>query len=275
MFNKKLMRFLCLAIMIFTFSIGTDFEVYAVPSSELNTTHPSQPTTTLEKKKSSATLSELYRKFPETMLTKGPKQRRIALTFDDVPDPRFTSDVLDILSKYHVKATFFIVGQRAKKHPELVRRIHREGHAIGNHSYNHPLFTKISMDSYKKQILHTEQIIDQLIHYKPKLIRPPYGEITEEQLKWAKKQGYKIVNWNVDSLDWKGLNKEEVMKNILTHVGPGSIILQHAGGGVGADLNGTVQALPEVIKELTRKGYSFVTVPELLQINVKKIPSST
>ena len=79
--------------------------------------------------------------------------------------------------------------------------------------------------------------------------------------------GYKVVNWNVDSLDWKGLSKEEVTSNILSAVGPGSIVLQHAGGGVGSDLTGTIEALPDIITELRRKGYSFVTLPEMLGVS--------
>ncbi|MNI27645.1 Peptidoglycan-N-acetylglucosamine deacetylase [compost metagenome] len=79
--------------------------------------------------------------------------------------------------------------------------------------------------------------------------------------------GYKIVNWNVDSLDWKGLDKEKVKKNILSAVGPGSIVLQHAGGGTGSDLTGTLDALPDVIQSLRTKGYHFVTLSELLHTN--------
>ena len=238
---------------------------------------PHQPTTKSvnstqrnQHKNKGATLSELYRKFPETIITKGPRSKKIALTFDDVPDPRFTPAVLDILSKYHVPATFFVVGNRAEKHPGLVSRMKREGHAIGNHSYDHPLFTKIPLSQFQNQILTTERRIQYIVGYKPKLIRPPYGDITEEQLKWAKKHGYKIVNWNVDSLDWKGISKEKVKKNILSSVGRGSIILQHAGGGVGSDLTGTIQALPEVIQTLRSRGYTFVTVPDLLHISEGK-----
>ncbi|AOZ91064.1 polysaccharide deacetylase family protein [Paenibacillus crassostreae] len=222
------------------------------------------------KKKSKTTLSELHQKYPGTMVLKGPKNQRIALTFDDVPDPRFTPAILDILSKYHVPATFFIGGKRAKDYPELTRRIHREGHAIGNHSYDHPLFTKITLAQFQSQILTTEQIIYDTVGVRPSLIRPPYGEISEAQLKWAKQQGYKIVNWNVDSLDWKGIGKEEVKKNVLSHVGPGSIILFHAGGGIGSDLTGTIQALPVIIETLRNKGYTFVTVPMLIQTSETK-----
>lgn len=216
------------------------------------------------------TLGQLIKKYPDTFKIHGPHVKQIALTFDDVPDPRFTPQVLRILAQNHVKATFFVVGSRAKKHPDLVARIVREGHVIGNHSYNHPQFHKLTMSEYIDQIVRTENILYGLTGYKPKLIRPPYGDITENQLRWAKREGYKIVNWNVDSLDWKGIGKEKVKKNIMASAGQGSIILQHAGGGSTSDLTGTIEALPEVIRELKKKGYSFVTVPKLLKVQKDK-----
>jgi len=91
-----------------------------------------------QKTKKRLNMSQLIRKYPETIKTRGPRVKSIALTFDDVPDPRFTPQLLDVLRRYHVKATFFVVGSRAKKHPDLVARIVREGHAIGNHSYTIP-----------------------------------------------------------------------------------------------------------------------------------------
>lgn len=212
-------------------------------------------------------LGELRRKYSETFKFRGPEVKQVALTFDDVPDPRFTPQVLDELKKQGVKATFFVVGSRAKKHPELLRRIHREGHIIGNHSFSHPLFKNRSVEQFQNEIQRTEKIIQRIIGYKPKLIRPPYGEINEAQVKWAKQHGYKIVNWNVDSLDWKGLDKETVTQNVLSAVVPGSIVLQHAGGGVGSTLEGSVEAIPEIIQSLRSKGYHFVTLPELLQTN--------
>jgi len=216
------------------------------------------------------TLSQLLHKYPETFKTSGPRNKVIALTFDDVPDPRFTPQLLNILKKYNVKATFFVVGNRAKKHPAMVRRMIREGHAIGNHSYNHPQFVKLQMNDFRTQIIKTENIIQTLAGYKPRLIRPPYGDISEQQLKWAKNNGYTLVNWNVDSLDWKGLSKNQVRNNILAHVGKGAINLQHGGGGPGSHLQGSIEALPEVITIMRKRGYTFVTVPQLLQVSKSK-----
>ncbi|WP_445667926.1 polysaccharide deacetylase family protein [Paenibacillus sp. FSL H7-0756] len=222
------------------------------------------------KKSKGLSLSQLLRKYPETLKTQGPRRKIIALTFDDVPDPRFTPQLLDVLRKYKVKATFFVVGSRAEKHPALVARMIREGHAIGNHSYNHPQFSKLSMNAFRIQIIRTENILQLLAGYKPKLIRPPYGDINEPQLKWAKSHGYKLVNWNVDSLDWRGLSKTQIKHNILSRAGRGAIILQHGGGGRGSNLQGTLQALPEIIGILRQRGYSFVTVPQMLQVSKSK-----
>ncbi|NQX48884.1 polysaccharide deacetylase family protein [Paenibacillus tritici] len=222
------------------------------------------------KKNKGLSLSQLVRKYPETLKTQGPRRKIIALTFDDVPDPRYTPQLLNVLHKYKVKATFFVVGSRAEKHPALVARMIREGHAVGNHSYNHPEFSKVSMNEFRTQIIRTENIIQLLAGYKPKLIRPPYGDISEPQLKWAKSHGYKLVNWNVDSLDWRGLSKAQVKNNILSRAGRGAIILQHGGGGRGSNLQGSLQALPEIISSLRKRGYSFVTVPQMLQVSKSK-----
>lgn len=210
-------------------------------------------------------LAELQRKYSETFVFRGPRVKQVALTFDDVPDPRFTPQVLKILKREGVKATFFVVGSRAKKHPDLVRKIHKDGHIIGNHSYTHQQFKKHTLAEFQSEILRTEKVIQNIVGYRPRLIRPPYGDINEAQVRWAKRHSYRVVNWNVDSLDWKGLDKEKVKQNVLETVGPGSIVLQHAGGGNGTDLSGTIEALPEIIRELKAKGYQFVNVATMLQ----------
>lgn len=255
--------------------LGSDSAVYAAKFEPVPAPHSVKETSGSERsekrqEKQVLTLGQLIKKYPDTFKIHGPHVKQIALTFDDVPDPRFTPQILRILSENGVKATFFVVGSRAKKHPDLVARIVREGHAIGNHSYNHPQFHKLTMAEYTDQITRTEKILYGITGYKPKLIRPPYGDITENQLRWAKREGYKIVNWNVDSLDWKGISKEAVKRNIMTTAGAGSIILQHAGGGSSSDLSGTIGALPEIIRELKKKGYTFVTLPKLLKVQKDK-----
>ncbi|SDX67894.1 polysaccharide deacetylase family protein [Paenibacillus sp. CF384] len=217
------------------------------------------------KKRSAVSWVKLQQQFPGSFVVWGPRgSRRVALTFDDVPDPRYTPQVLEILARYKVRATFFVVGNRAAKHPALVRRMRKEGHIIGNHSYDHAVFSRISRYAFEQQIWQTDWILRPLAGYSPKFIRPPYGEITPQQVDWLRRRGYIVVNWDVDSVDWKGLDSNSILINIKRTLQPGSIILQHAGGGEGQDLSGTVAALPKLIRLLRSKGYQIVTLPELL-----------
>ncbi|MDG0814626.1 polysaccharide deacetylase family protein [Cohnella rhizosphaerae] len=192
--------------------------------------------------------------------------RRVALTFDDVPDPRYTPLVLNVLKRKRVRATFFVVGSRASKHPGLVRRIVNEGHAVGNHTYSHPELPKLSLGQVKREIERTGAEIRETAGFEPAMIRPPYGDIRPAQLEWARSRGYTVVNWDVDSQDWRQIPSGVVLRNALKGLRPGSIVLMHAGGGSGQNLFGTVNALPHLIDQLRAKGYELVTVPELLHI---------
>jgi peptidoglycan-N-acetylglucosamine deacetylase len=211
--------------------------------------------------------SELQRRYQGVFVLSAPRRtRKVALTFDDVPDPRFTPKVLDILKKKHVRATFFVVGTRTKKHPGLVRRIRREGHILGNHSYSHPDFSKLPLVKMQEQIRRTETLLQTVVGIKPRLMRPPYGEILQDQVKWAQSYGYTIVNWDVDSSDWRQLSADKIFRNVTRTVRPGSVVLMHAGGGEGQSLAGTVKALPRIIDWLREHHYEPVTLTELLSI---------
>ncbi|ULL18707.1 polysaccharide deacetylase family protein [Paenibacillus sp. H1-7] len=230
-----------------------------------------KPTSTESTKRTSSkalTLSQLVKKYPNLLLLKGSSQKKqIALTFDDAPDTKYTLQVLDILKQHNVKATFFVVGRMAERHPNVIKRMSREGHVVGNHTYNHSLLTKLSDSQFQSQITKTQKIIQNQVGYTPKLIRPPYGEISESQLLWASRNHYVIVNWNVDSKDWRQLSQDQVTSNVLDHAGSGSIILQHSGGGPNQNLSGSVSALPVIIKTLRDRGYELVTLPELLKVS--------
>lgn len=230
-----------------------------------------KPTSSGSTKRASSkglTLSQLVKKYPNLLLLKGSsKKKQVALTFDDAPDTNYTLQVLDILKQHNVKATFFVVGRQAEKYPQVIKRMSREGHVVGNHTYNHSLLTKLSDNQFQMQITKTQHIIKNTIGYTPKLIRPPYGEISESQLLWASRHDYIIVNWNVDSRDWKQLSRDEVTSNVLDHTAAGSIILQHSGGGPNQNLSGTVDALPVIIETLQSRGYELVTLPELLKVS--------
>lgn len=230
---------------------------------------PSVPVQKNQQKK--LTLPQLRLKYPQFFRLNGSvRESKIALTFDDGPDNKYTPAILDILHKYNVKATFFVLGVRAQANPAIIKRIVNEGHAIGNHSYNHANPDKITEAQFEKQFTHTQDILLKLIGYEPKLIRTPYGALQENQLRWAAKNGLIAVNWDIDSLDWKELNSSQILANILKHTHRGAIVLQHSAGGENQNLSGTVKALPVLIEQLRKQGFKLVTVPELLHLPVAK-----
>ena len=210
----------------------------------------------------------LQQRYPETVVLRGPiSENRLALTFDDGPDPRFTPLVLDVLKEYDVKATFFLMGSRADAYPELARRIVEEGHIIGNHSYWHPNFVKKEdVATLEREVNQTEEKLNEVIGYRTRLFRAPYGFLYNELVEKLADMDYTVVGWNVDSLDWKEMPPEDTAYNVLSNIEPGSIILMHDGGDWTSDLTGTVEALRIIIPTLKEQGFEFTTVPDLLNI---------
>ena len=181
--------------------------------------------------------------------------KMVALTFDDGPDPKTTPQALDILKKYGVKATFFMVGQNIAGNEAIVKRVHNEGHQIGIHTWDHPVLTKLPLESAQKEILDTQTAINNVIGIKPTITRPPYGAINAT-IQNSVDQSF--IMWNVDSLDWKTRNTKAIMQEIAK-TQPGSIILMH-------DIHQTsIDALPSVLEYLKSNGYTLVTIDELLE----------
>ena len=191
------------------------------------------------------------------------KDRVVAFTFDDGPDTEYTPRILDILNQYQVKATFMCCGQQIDSNLQIFKRMVREGHEIANHTWSHPKLTKISSSKVRREIEKTSSIIEQIIGQKPRFFRPPYGNMNKKVMKQCKALGYKVILWDVDSRDWTGIMGSQVAANILSGVKKGSIILQH---NAGSPLSGTVDALPYIIEKLSKKGYRFLTVSELLGV---------
>lgn len=193
------------------------------------------------------------------------RYRLVALTFDDGPDGVFTPQVLDVLKRHGVRATFFLVGKRAAARPDLVRRMVAEGHEIGNHSWDHAELTRMDSRRVHAELAETHQLLRRLSGRPVRLLRPPYGAVNATVLKEAGALGYRTVLWNVDSLDWRpDVDRDGVLHNVLPNVRNGSIVLQHAAGGKGEDLSNTVAALPLLIRTLRGQGYRLVTLSELL-----------
>jgi len=189
------------------------------------------------------------------------KLMRIAITFDDGPDLKYTPQILDILKEKKVKATFFVVGIQVNKYPEVVQRMEDEGHMIGNHSYTHTSFTKLTAEQLKQEIDSTDKKIEEIIGYTPEIVRPPYGAINDEVRANLESYGKEVVIWNIDPRDWDGSSVKAMLDNILTNARDGGNILLHSFGS--KHVKNTVELLPTVIDKLEQLGYTFVTIDEL------------
>ena len=190
----------------------------------------------------------------------------VALTFDDGPDAKYTEQILDILKTYNIKATFFLLGKNMQEYPDVAKRIMKEGHSIGNHSYDHVDMRKLSKEAaFDSQIERTQVIFEEQLCFRPVIFRPPYGAVKDEQIAYFAQQGLKIINWSIDTFDWdaKQNSPEQINEKIARYFHEGAIILMHSGGG---DRSKTVEALPGLIEFLRDKGYKFRTIPEMLEL---------
>lgn len=203
-------------------------------------------------------------------------EKVIALTFDDGPNELYTSEILDILASYNVRATFFVIGKNVELYPETAKRIIAEGHVLGNHSYSHDVFhALIQLDS--NDLRMAQEAIFNTVGVRPHLYRPPHGVKTPWELENAEELGMIVITWSVSTneLDDKMIfgepSLEAGVKEIISEVESGGIILLHDGyranhDDTESDKSPSVEALPLIIEQLQDKGYKFVTVPELLNV---------
>ncbi|HEY4578781.1 MAG TPA: polysaccharide deacetylase family protein, partial [Savagea sp.] len=187
-----------------------------------------------------------------------PTKKLVALTFDDGPDPYGTPVVLETLEKYKAKGTFFMLGSRVKEYPDLAVRIRDEGHELGNHSWSHPLLTRISADKVAQEINSTVDIIEQTTGQKPTVFRPPYGGFNQTVVDQLK--GIPVIMWEVDTNDWKYRSEARLLEEVKKQVHDRSIILMH-------DIHKTTaDGLDAVIQYLKDEDYHFVTTTEMLDV---------
>lgn len=193
--------------------------------------------------------------------------KKVALTFDDGPDYRYTKQVLDIANKAEIKITFFYLGQQMRRYPAIVRQTLTQGHAVGLHSYDHPDFRKLDTEeAFKDQVQSNIDAFRDIAGCQPSIFRPPYGAVTDEQIRFFWARGLRIINWSVDTFDWDSTanSVESILDRVTTLVHEGAIILMHSAGG---NRSTTVKSLPAIIERLKQEGYTFCTVPDILGIN--------
>jgi peptidoglycan/xylan/chitin deacetylase (PgdA/CDA1 family) len=199
------------------------------------------------------------------------KDKVVALTFDDGPEEPYTSEVLAILEREHVRATFFVIGANVRRYPDAAARIVAEGHAIGNHSDTHPITPPLALDPetvIRAEVDRAEREIHDVAGVYPSIFRPPQGIRSPWLMKVTEQDSLATVTWDDAARDWERRSADDLVARAVKETKPGAIILLHDGLNLDHQANrtATVEALPRIIEELRAKGYRFVTVPELLHL---------
>lgn len=191
---------------------------------------------------------------------KGFSEKVIALTFDDGPEPKVTPKVLKALAEYDAKATFFVLGSYAKRHPAIVRETALSGHVVGSHTWSHP--AKPTKKNAGPEIWKTANAIHTATGIWPSTFRPPYGLDKAYTAQLARREGYSSIIWNKSGADTaKGATEDTIYFNATKGARPGDIVLFHDGPGKAH----TAAAVPRILKTLRKNGYEFVTVPDMLR----------
>lgn len=182
----------------------------------------------------------------------------LSISFDASWGAEKTIPILDILDKYNVKTTFFLVGSWVDKYPEMLKEIVSRGHEIGNHSDSHPHMSQLTEDNIRKELRMMSDKVEKLTGVRPTLFRPPYGDYNNRVISVARQEGYEAVQWSIDSLDWKDRGTADIIKQCTYRVEPGDIVLFHN------DSNDIVNALPTVIEHYQQLGYTIIPVSQIL-----------
>lgn len=186
-----------------------------------------------------------------------PAKGTVALTFDDGPSEEFTPQILAILKKYNIKATFFMVGNNAKKHPELVKQVLAEGHVVASHSLSHPMLTKLNDKQLYTEVVEPQNIIFNIIGEKPRCLRYPFGASNQHVRDFIRSQNITPVAMGFNSFDYERPGVEKIVSWVVKNSYSGQVILLHDGF---AKREQTVEALPQIIEQIKQKGLGFSTI---------------
>ncbi|WP_432672091.1 polysaccharide deacetylase family protein [Flavobacterium sp. SM2513] len=196
------------------------------------------------------------------------EKKTVYLTFDDGPTDAVTEWTLAILKEYNAKATFFCIGENIAQNPELFTKVQKEGHAIGNHTYNHLNGWHSTNEEYVNNIVLCEEVLQDFSiesNLGQKLYRPPYGKVNPKQFKWLKKNGYKIIMWDILSADFDtAISPEKCAENVLKNIQPGSIIIFHDSLKASKNLK---HALPLTLKYLQENDFEMKSIKFALEPN--------
>ena len=196
------------------------------------------------------------------------QEKKVAISFDCAWGVDYTDKLLEIMMDNDVHCTFFMVEFWVKKHPDYVKKIYDSGHEIGTHSSTHPYMSKLDKVAIEKELKSSTSAIENIIDKKVDLFRAPYGDYDDLLIETAQNLGLYTIQWDVDSLDWKNLSAMEIINRVVKNVENGSIVLFHNQG------MHTAEALPQVIKALKEKGYTFVRIGDLIyRDNYKMLPN--
>lgn len=185
-------------------------------------------------------------------------EKKIAISFDAAWGDDHTLAILDNLDKYNVKATFFLVEFWAKKYPKDVLEIQKRGHEIGNHSATHPDMTGLTSEKIAAELAATSDVVEEITGKRTTLFRPPFGAYDNHVIETCEAEGYKVIQWSVDSLDWKDITTQQIVERVTRNVKSGDIILFHN------NAEHVEEYLPLVLKSLQDQGFQIVPIGELI-----------
>lgn len=187
--------------------------------------------------------------------------KTVALTFDDGPHPITTALLLDTLRRHGIRATFFVVGEKAEENPALLKRIAADGHQVACHTYSHDNLVTMNSHELENELTYWERDVDGILGRGSRYLRPPGGDFNADTISMVRRRGYVLALWSVNPGDWHNPPPKTIVKTVLDKVHPGAVILMHDDG-----IN-TVRALPAIITGLQKRGYHFATLERLVRTN--------
>jgi polysaccharide deacetylase family sporulation protein PdaB len=189
----------------------------------------------------------------------GTEEKKVSISFDACWGAEYTDDILNVLDKYGVKTTFFLVNIWLNDYPEIAKKISNKGHELGMHTVSHPHLNNLSEEQIRTELVDNRALIEQLTGQKAFLFRPPFGEYSNKVLKVAESEGIVTIQWSIDSLDWvESKSKDDIVNRVLKEIGPGDIVLFHNNG------QHTAAAIVPIIEKLQADGYQIVPISQLI-----------